>query len=90
MLQQSALSPVDASCDTARAAALAGAVLAVAERCRQLADAACPRRPLEELDFSPILRAREEAVTPDAVAAREQAMLARLDALLRPRPGGAP
>ena len=69
LLQQSALSPVDASCDPARAAALGDAVLAVAERCRELADAACPPAALEELDFSPILRAREDAATPDAVAA---------------------
>lgn len=50
------------------------------------------RRPpaaLEELDFSPILRASEEAVTPDAVTAREQAMLARLDELfVRSQDGG--
>ena len=52
LLQQSALSSVDASCDTARAAALSGAVLAVAERCRQLADAGVPPAALEELDFS--------------------------------------
>ena len=83
LLQQSALSPVDASCDSARAAALGDAVLAVAERCRELAEKSVPPAALEELDFSPILRAREEAVTPDAVAAREQAMLARLDDLLR-------
>ena len=83
LLQQSALSSVDASCDTARAAALSGAVLAVAERCRQLADAGVPPAALEELDFSPILRAREDAVTPDAVTTREQAMLAQLDELFR-------
>ena len=83
LLQQSALSSVDASCDTARAAALSGAVLAVAERCQQLAGAGVPPAALEELDFSPILRAREEAVTPDAVTAREQAMLAQLDELFR-------
>ena len=89
LLQQSALSSADASCDTARAAALAGAVLAVAERCRQLAGAGVPPAALEELDFSPILRAREEAATPDAVTAREQAMLARLDELfLRSQDGG--
>ena len=82
LLQQSALSSVDASCDTARAAALAAAVLAVAERCQQLAGAGVPPAALEELDFSPILRAKEEAATPDAVAASEQAMLARLDELL--------
>ena len=61
LLQQSALSSADASCDTGRAAALADAVLAVAERCRQLADSGVPPAALEELDFSPILRAREEA-----------------------------
>ena len=83
LLQQSALSSVDASCDTIRAAALAGAVLAVAERCRQLADAGVSPAALEEVDFSPLLRAREEASTPDAVTAREQAMLARLDELFR-------
>jgi V/A-type H+/Na+-transporting ATPase subunit A len=83
LLQQSALSPADASCDTARAAALGDAILAVAERCRQLADLSVPPAALEELDFSPVLRAREEAVTPDAVTARKQAMLARLNDLLR-------
>ncbi len=83
LLQQSALSPVDASCDSARAAALGDAILAVAERCQQLADLSVPPAALEEMDFSPILRAREEAVTPDAVAAPKQAMLARLDDLLR-------
>jgi V/A-type H+/Na+-transporting ATPase subunit A len=83
LLQQSALSATDASCGADRAAALGDAILAVAERCRQLADLSVPPEALEELDFSPVLRAREEAVTPDAVAAQEQAMLARLDGLLR-------
>jgi V/A-type H+/Na+-transporting ATPase subunit A len=83
LLQQSALSSADASCDSARAAALGDAILAVADRCRELADLSVPPAALEELDFSPILRAREEAVTPDAVAARKQAVLARLDDLLR-------
>ena len=82
LLQQSALS-ADASCGAARAAALGDAILAVAERCQQLADLSVPPAALEEFDFSPVLRAREEAVTPDAVAARKQAMLARLDDLLQ-------
>ena len=83
LLQQSALISTDAFCDTARGAALTGAVLAVAERCLQLADSAVPPEALEEQDFSLILRAREEALTPAAVTVREQAMLARLDELLR-------
>jgi V/A-type H+-transporting ATPase subunit A len=81
VLQQSALSSVDASCDPARAAALADAVLAVAARCQQLADAGVPPATLENQDFSPILRAREEAHTPEAVAASGQEMLARLGGL---------
>ncbi len=78
VLQQSAISSVDAFCDPARAAALADAVLAVAGRCRELAASGVPPATLENQDFSPILRAREEAGTPDAVAARGQQMLAAL------------
>ncbi len=83
VLQQSSLSPVDAFCGPARAAALADAVLAVAGRCQELAGAGVPPATLETQDFSPILRAREEADTPDAVAARGQQMLAALAALAR-------
>jgi V/A-type H+/Na+-transporting ATPase subunit A len=81
LLQQSALSPVDAACDGARAAALAQAVLAVADRCQQLARGGVPPAEIEETDFAPILRAREEAATPPEVAARQHEMLARLDQL---------
>jgi len=79
ILQQSALSAVDASCDAARGAALADAVLAVAGRCIDLAGAGVPPAVLEEQDFSPVLRAREEAGTPAAAAERQRDMLARLD-----------
>jgi V/A-type H+-transporting ATPase subunit A len=89
LLQQNAVSPVDASCGTARAAALAGAVLLVAERCLALADSGVPPAAIEDQDFSPILRAREEAVTPEAVTARARDMLDRFDELaLRSRDGG--
>jgi len=83
VLQQNALSAADASCDMARAAGLASAVLAVADRCQALADRGVPAAAIEEQDFSPILRAREEAATPEAVAERERAMLVRLDDLGR-------
>ena len=83
VLQQNALSPVDAYCDTARAAALASAVLAVADRCQALADRGVPAAVIEEEDFSPVLRAREDAATADSVAECERAMLARLDDLGR-------
>ena len=64
-------------------AGLASAVLAVADRCQDLAGRGVPAAAIEEQDFSPILRAREEAATPEAVAERERAMLARLDDLGR-------
>ena len=83
VLQQNALSPVDACCDAARAAALASAVLAVADRCQALAGRGVPAAAIEEEDFSPVLRAREDATTADAVAECERAMLARLDDLGR-------
>jgi V/A-type H+-transporting ATPase subunit A len=81
LLQQSALSAVDASCDSARAAALADAILAVAGRCKELARAGVPAAEIEETDFSPILRAREDAASLADVADRERLMLAALDGL---------
>ena len=83
VLQQNALSSVDAYCDTARAAALASAVLAAADRCQALACQGVPAAVIEEEDFSPVLRAREDATTAEAVAECERAMLARLDDLGR-------
>src|SRR5271165_2016738 len=83
VLQQNAQSPVDACCDTARAAALANAVLAVADRCQALAGRGIPAAAIEEEDFSSVLRVREDAATADAVAECECAMLARLDDLGR-------
>jgi len=83
VLQQSSLSEVDGYCDAARAAALADAVLAVAGACQDLAAAGVPPAAIEEEDFSPVLRAREEAATPAAVGQRRDAMLARLGALAR-------
>ena len=87
VLQQSALTATDAYCDAARGAALAGAVLAVADRCQDLAGADVPAATIEEQDFSPILRAREEAPTPEDVAARRDEMLGRLAGLVQPARG---
>jgi V/A-type H+/Na+-transporting ATPase subunit A len=78
VLQQSALSATDGYCDPARSAALATAVLGVADRCLELADRGVDPASIEELDFSPILRAKEEAATPDQVLAKQDDMLARL------------
>lgn len=84
VLQQSALSVTDASCDRAKAAALCTSVLAVADRCLDLASAGVAASALEQQDFSPVLRAREEAATTDAVVARERDILSRLEELRTP------
>ncbi|HVB41724.1 MAG TPA: V-type ATP synthase subunit A [Streptosporangiaceae bacterium] len=81
VLRQSALSPADAYCDQARAAALVDAVLAVCDRCADLADRGVDAGLIEEQDFSPVLRAKEDAGTPEQVRALADEMLARLDAL---------
>jgi V/A-type H+/Na+-transporting ATPase subunit A len=81
VLQQNALSAVDGRCGAARAAALADAVLATAGACQELAAAGVPAGTIEAQDFSPVLRAREEAATPEAVGRCQAAMLARLAAL---------
>ncbi|WP_405577272.1 V-type ATP synthase subunit A [Streptomyces sp. NBC_01092] len=80
VLQQSALSERDAYCGAEKTAALADAVLAVADRCRELVDSGIPAASVEEVDFGPLLRAREDTGPHDAagVAARRDAMLARL------------
>ncbi|WP_309504965.1 V-type ATP synthase subunit A [Streptomyces sp. KM273126] len=83
VLQQSALSERDAYCGPEKTAALADAVLAVADRCHQLADSGVPAASVEEVDFGPLLRAREDTGPHDTagVAARRDAMLARLGAV---------
>ncbi|HEY6708148.1 MAG TPA: ATPase, partial [Actinomycetota bacterium] len=81
VLQQSALSPVDAFSPAGRTAALAGAVLDVVDACQALADRGVPAAVIEEQDFSPLLRAREEAGDAAEVAARRDAMLTCLGAL---------
>ncbi|MEW2250624.1 V-type ATP synthase subunit A [Streptomyces sp. NPDC006975] len=80
VLQQSALSEKDAYCGPEKTASLADAVLAVADRCRELVDSGVPAASVEEVDFGPLLRAREDTGPYDAtgVAARRDAMLARL------------
>jgi V/A-type H+-transporting ATPase subunit A len=81
VLQQSAVSGADAYCDRARAAALVDAVLAVGDRCRELAEGGADAGLIEEQDFSPVLRAKEDAGTPEQVRALAETMLARLAAL---------
>jgi V/A-type H+-transporting ATPase subunit A len=80
VLQQSALSVHDAYCGADKTAALVEAVLAVVDRCRDMIGSGVPAAAVEEVDFGPLVRAREEAGPHDTagVAARRDAMLARL------------
>jgi V/A-type H+-transporting ATPase subunit A len=83
VLQQSALSPLDAFSDDRRTTALAQAALEVIDAGMALADRGVPASAIEEQDFSPLLRAREE-VGPDAARAvegRRDTLLQRLEAL---------
>lgn len=75
VLQQSALSAVDAACDAARAAALADAVLSVIDRCHDLAAAGVAAESIEAADFGPIVRAREQCPGPPEVHAARDAVL---------------
>ena len=84
VLQQSALSANDAHCDADKTAALVDAVLAVVDACERLVDdGAVAASEIEELDFSPLLRAAAET-PPDAtddVMGRRERMLAVLEGL---------
>ncbi len=82
VLQQSAVS-ADAYCDQGRAAALVDAVLGVSDRCLSMADAGVPASLIEEQDFSPVLRAKEDASSPEEVRELAGQVLARLDALVQ-------
>jgi V/A-type H+-transporting ATPase subunit A len=70
VLQQSALSTQDAFCAEEKTAALTDAVLAVVDAARVAVDAGVPAAVVEDVDFSPILRAREETGPRDAEGVR--------------------
>ncbi|MGW2347262.1 V-type ATP synthase subunit A [Actinacidiphila glaucinigra] len=83
LLQQNALSARDAYSSPEKTAALAEAVLAVIDRCREIVAAGGSPETVEQTDFGPLLRARETAGPHDAaeVERRRDAMLQALDAL---------
>lgn len=80
VLQQSALSAQDSFSSDAKTAALAEAVLAVVDTAQEAVVAGTPAAVLEEVDFSPLLRAREETAPDDAdgVLAHRDIVLANL------------
>ncbi|HEU4420977.1 MAG TPA: V-type ATP synthase subunit A [Pilimelia sp.] len=80
MLQQNALSTMDAYSSPEKSAALIDMVLGVVDRCERLIEAGTPASAIEEFDFSPVIRAREENGPADAdgvrlLGKRVQAML---------------
>jgi len=83
VLQQSALSPNDAHCTAAKTASLIDAVLAVIDRCDSLVDHGVTASQIEELDFSPLLRAAQETAPDGAegVTARREQILGVLAGL---------
>jgi V/A-type H+/Na+-transporting ATPase subunit A len=84
VLQQSALSANDAHCAATKTAALVDAVLAVVDACETLVGAVgVTASEIEELDFSPLLRAAQETPPDDVegVASRRDQVLSRLEGL---------
>jgi len=83
VLQQSALSANDAHCGAAKTAALIDAALTVVDRCDALVDRGVTATEIEELDFSPVLRAASDTPPDDVegVVSRGEQMLSVLDGL---------
>jgi V/A-type H+-transporting ATPase subunit A len=77
VLQQSALAARDAYCPPGKAAALGDLVLEVVRRCQELVRSGRPAASIESLDFSPLLRAKDEIGPQD-----EEAVRARLELVL--------
>jgi V/A-type H+-transporting ATPase subunit A len=80
LLQQNAMSAVDSVSPAPRSAALIAMLLDVVDACQRLVERGVPAASVEEVDFSPAVRAREEVGAEDveAVAARRDEVLARL------------
>jgi V/A-type H+/Na+-transporting ATPase subunit A len=83
VLQQSSLSATDAYCAEEKTAALVDAVLAVIDRAQATVSAGVPAALVEELDFGPLIRAREESGPHDTGVARDRRdeIIARLSEL---------
>jgi V/A-type H+-transporting ATPase subunit A len=83
VLQQSALSANDAMSSPEKGAALVDAVLAVHDRCVALIDQGALASVIEEVDWGPLVRARDETGPDDVAGVRERrdTVLAALDAL---------
>jgi vacuolar-type H+-ATPase catalytic subunit A/Vma1 len=69
VLQQNAQIPNDAYCSPDKTAALVDAVLAVIDTCREVVAAGVPAELVEEMDFGPLIRARENGGPTDTAPA---------------------
>ncbi len=80
VLAQNALAAADASSSAEKSAALLGFTLDTIDECQRLVAAGVAATTIEQWDFSPLLRAREEFGPDDAagIAARRDAFLAEL------------
>jgi len=89
VLQQSALSTNDASCTMTKAGALVDATLDVVDRCLALVEQGALAATLEEVDFTPLVRARDETgpADVDGVGKRRDVVLDRLHQAVRANVG---
>lgn len=71
VLQQNALVPNDETSTRAKGRALTQVMAAIRQACLRLLDRNVPASVLEEFDFSPVLRAREEVGPDDADGVKE-------------------
>jgi len=76
VLQQSALSANDAYCEPAKQSALLDLVLHVYDRCRELVERGVAASVIEEIDLSPVTRARD--ATPPGAVEEVAAVFARV------------
>jgi V/A-type H+-transporting ATPase subunit A len=83
VLQQSAEVPNDAHCAPEKTAALVDAVLAVIDTCQDLASGGVSAQLVEETDFGPLIRAREDGGPTDTALAAQgrDIIIARLHQL---------
>lgn len=83
VLQQNAQNANDAHCSPDKTAALVDAVLAAIDACREVVADGVPAQRVEETDFGPLIRAREDGGPTDTVLAaqRRDAIIDRLHQL---------
>nr|WP_235884009.1 hypothetical protein [Saccharopolyspora elongata] len=72
VLQQNALSTMDSFCGGDKAVALVESVLSITTECQELVGAGVSVEVVEEFDFAPLVRVREETAPHDADGVRRR------------------